>query len=172
MLLKRQHFALCLLPQLGETIYTKYTGFNGDTDPSSYMFYDPVEQCNKSKAPCITSFKYCSHVGDDWGFVNYRCPDNAQEDTSWISGGLRDGVIWAAESSDPLAIYTDAIYTLKWQNTNPEYPTTVTWRPYLGGRGMYLYKSMAFLDVWRSGRSGDPDTLRNLCVLTIFGYSY
>jgi len=148
---KRQLLALSTLLQLGETYYTIYTGFSGYKDPSNYIFYDPVEQCNNVTEPCITSFKYCTHDPSE-AIFNYQCHESAQEDRSWISEAPRyGGVIWVADRSAPMPIYTDALYTLKWQNTNPEYPTTVTWRSYDGD--IYFYKGNAFLDIWKLHRN-------------------
>lgn len=63
----------------------------GETDPSKYMFYDPAEECSKSKKPCFTSFKYCIHgARGDW--AEYECTDGATEDhLTWMVDGTDDG---------------------------------------------------------------------------------
>jgi len=101
------------------------------SEADSFMFYDPTEECNNSTEICLTSFKYCTKSDNLYpSFIDTRCHKGAKEDDlSWYSGNKDDICYWMQDSGSPLAMYDyDGIYTLKWQNNNPKYPTTVMWR--------------------------------------------
>ncbi|KAK3185820.1 hypothetical protein K4F52_005476 [Lecanicillium sp. MT-2017a] len=110
------------------------------------MFYDAAEECDKSSDPCITTFKYFSDAAEaphNPDLEGYRCPDNVKEhNISWGSDGfLGRSPHWLEIANKPQILYSENVpFTLKWQNNNPDYPTTVTWR-WAGGAGsFYMYK--------------------------------
>lgn len=130
--------------------------FPGKTDPSNYIFYDATDSCEQSSSLCITTFKYCSHeertssdifpeIHEFPGDEPFRCPDGAKDsNATWINSFQRDLSQWVEIRGDPRVIYSDAgAYALKWQNNNPDYPTTVTLRKArYNGYGFYMYKGM------------------------------
>lgn len=112
---------------------SRRANFQGETDSSNYMFYDPVDECNNSTEPCITTFKYCSHVSDDYFLdLDFRCHEDAKEgNLTWIDKDEdKTAVFWLELYDNPFAVFdSEAKYTLKWQNNNPKYPSTITWGP-------------------------------------------
>lgn len=116
------------------------------------MFYDPTEDCKSSKSICLTSFKYCTFVVDEYAVIDThdykKCASDAKkDDLSWITVNNEDAVQWIELERRPIVIYgRQANYTLKWQNHNPKYPTNVTWETVYGvtGESFYLYTGTFF----------------------------
>ena len=134
---------LCVLFQRFPVVESlRYDTFDGETDSSNYMFYDPTEECSRSSEPCITSFKYCSHSAN-----SYQCPEDAKKDdnSTWVSTAY--GSVQLIESmGHPLAVYQNfGEFRLTWQNANPDYPTTVTWRSHIP-LGFYMYTGNIFFN--------------------------
>ncbi len=131
-----QLYALYALVQVRQGLSTPVF-----SDIDNFMFYDPAEECNNSAKLCLTSFKYCTRDDDATSFPDMRCHKGAKEDDlSWYSGNKDDIVYWIQDRASPLAVYGDGMYTLKWQNNNPEYPTTVMWRSKRYDLSMYRGK--------------------------------
>lgn len=131
------------VPCRASDIKTYYTSFDGMTDPSNYMFYDPTESCKNSTGLCLTSFKYCTDV-DDPSLISYRdiikCPTDVKKDNlSWITSDKDDAVTWIETHGRPMVIYSQqGDYSLRWQNHNPKYPTNITWNT------VYASSSLSF----------------------------
>ncbi len=134
-----------VLPWLVVSAEMVWDSYSGQTNPSNYIFYDPSDECDTSSEPCITSFKYCSHAAEDPENRlrhDYRCPADAKtHNSSWIDRGETGNVRWIEIRREPRALYSAyTLYTLKWQNNNPDYPTTVTFRGEQGLGSFYMYK--------------------------------
>lgn len=112
---------LCLVSSIqGSYIYPQ--SFLGSTDPSKYMWYDGTEECKNSTLPCFTTLKHCNKA------VEGSCSSLAKEsDLSWMQDSLDQ---WVATADGPLPVLDALDWTvLKWTNTNPKYPTVITWKP-------------------------------------------
>ena len=116
-------YALYALMQVtaGRSIEPLYQDFD------DLIFYDPTEECNNSTDICLLSFKHCTR-SDRHSVLDAECHEGAKkDDMSWYSGDKED-IRWILDAGQPIAVYTGGRCTLKWQNNNPDLPTTVMWR--------------------------------------------
>jgi hypothetical protein len=72
--------------------------------------FDPEEDCRKVDGPCLLTQKYC-------------------EDFSGVRGCTfpKDLIVLTKGAVRRPVYYTSVDYTIKWTNTNDEYPTRVGW---------------------------------------------
>ena len=84
------------------------------------MWYDATEECKTTTLPCFTNFKHCSKSNDTDD--DAKCPDSVQP-----YDGLDWGTDWMEYQGKPLPMFGSTGIILKWMNTNPQYPTHISW---------------------------------------------
>lgn len=118
------------------------------SDTSTFVLYNATEECKKTDLPCFTNLKYCDNSTD--GSPLQRCPDNLKkDDLSWMHQD--EDIAWVKIREEPALLLGGAydpynsLIVLKWTNTDPKYPTTISWRPVDFTSQFYMYTGTSLI---------------------------